>query len=339
MGASELKGLMNILDVYAHVLPRGYYERFAETLQADDNPRISGYQPWPDEFPALLDLEQRWGTFEGIEGYRQVISPAVPPTEEVAAPGQGGELAKLANDEMAELVASHPDRFAGFAAALSLDDVDGAVAELERAVNELGALGALIYTNVRGRPIDNPEFAPVFDKAAELGKALWLHPTRGMGQPDFPTEERSRYGMWWAIAWPYETTIAMGRLVMSGLFKRNPDLVVITHHGGGMVPQFPDRVCELGLDEAVIESDNARAEMIGELKLFYADTVLSQTAVLRSTIDFFGLERTLFATDMPFGPPGLIQKRIDLITGAGLPDADVEAILHGNAERLLGIGG
>src|SRR5262249_59019519 len=95
--------------------------------------------------------------------YRRLLTLAAPPREELGGPAAAADLARAANDEVAELISRHPDRFAGFAAALPLNDVEAAAGELDRAMSQLGALGAQLYTNVGGAPLDEPRFGAIFD--------------------------------------------------------------------------------------------------------------------------------------------------------------------------------
>jgi predicted TIM-barrel fold metal-dependent hydrolase len=139
-------------------------------------------------------------------------------------------------------VSNYPKRFVGFGACLPMNDPDETLKELERAVSTLGAKGAQIYTNINNRPLDDPEFQPVFDEMARRKLPIWLHPTRGSDFPDYLTENKSLYEIWWTFGWPYETSAAMARLVFSGLFDRHPDIKIITHHGGAMIPFFEGRV-------------------------------------------------------------------------------------------------
>jgi predicted TIM-barrel fold metal-dependent hydrolase len=138
-------------------------------------------------------------------------------------------------------------RLVGFAAAVALSDVDGALEEVDRAVGELGALGVQIHTNILGSPLDEPCFEPFFAKLAGLGRTVWVHPVRTPLMPDYPGEPASRYGMWMAFGWPYETTVFMCRMVLAGAFQRHPDLRILTHHAGGMIPHFAERIGK-GLD-------------------------------------------------------------------------------------------
>src|SRR2546421_12097506 len=126
--------------------------------------------------PVLVDLEQRFRIMDRYEGYAQVLTLASPPIEALAGPDATPELARLANDGMAELVAKHPDRFPGFVASLPMNHPEEALAELERAMRDLGARGVQIFTNAAGRPLDDPAFAPLFERMAAYDLPIWLHP-------------------------------------------------------------------------------------------------------------------------------------------------------------------
>ena len=115
-------------------------------------------------------------------------------------------------------------------ASVSLLNVEFAVAEAERAVTQLGARGLQIHTNVLGRPLDDPYFDPIFQVMEKHDLPIWLHPARTASFADYATESNSRFEMWWCFGWPYETSIAMARLVFSGLFDRYPKLKIVTHH-------------------------------------------------------------------------------------------------------------
>ena len=204
--------------------------------------RILGYQPWIHEDPALVDLGARWRVMDAFGDYVQVLTLAVPPPAELGDPATARDLARAANDELAELVRGYPDRFAGFSAALPMNDIAAAAEELDRAITQLGALGTQLHTNVGGMPLDERRFAPIFDTVTRLDGAVWIHPTRSPAWPDYPAERRSKYGIWWSLGWPYETSACMARLVYSGVFDTYPALRVITHHAGGMVPHFAGRL-------------------------------------------------------------------------------------------------
>ena len=176
---------------------------------------------------------------------------------------------------------------------------------------------------------------------------IWLHPTRAADFPDYKAEERSKYDMWWVFGWPYETSVAMGRLVMSGVFDRHPDIKIIAHHMGGMVPYFEGRVGP-GLDQLGKRSnDPDDMGALGRLekrpydyfRMFYADTaVFGSIPATECGLAFFGSDRVLFASDAPFDPErgsGYIRETIRVIDNITASIEDRQKIYEGNARRLL----
>jgi uncharacterized protein len=222
-----------IIDIYCHIYPDRYFQEMIRIA-----PNLENIGKRLRSVTKLFDLDARFKEMDEFGDYRQIISLPNPAIEDIARPDVGLNLARIANDAMAELCRKYPERFPAFAAALCMTDVDGSVAEARRAVNDLGARGVLLYTNVAGRPLDDPEFEPIFAALAELDLPIWLHPVGTAAMPDYPAEKKSRFEMWWCFHWPYETSVAMVRMVFWGLFDRYPKLKIITHHLGGMIPYW-----------------------------------------------------------------------------------------------------
>jgi aminocarboxymuconate-semialdehyde decarboxylase len=326
---------MEKIDVFAHVLPERYLaaldKHLERTMAAD---RLRYYREGVFNFDAAIsDLDARRRAIDRFEDYRQVLVLAVPPLEEIGPPDVAADFARRANDEMAELVLKHQDRFAGFAAALPLNGTDESIAELDRAIRHLGALGGLLYTNVRGVPLDDPRFEPLLQAFEAAGVAAWLHPTRDASSPDYATEASSDYGLWWSLGWPYETAAALSRLVYSGAMERHPGLRVIAHHGAGMVPHFSAR---LGMGPGFRQVKDALPRPPLEyFRRLYADTALfGAPHAVRCVIEFFGPDNVLFGTDMPLGPPDAIALTIADVEAAGEGGGNVFAA---NARRVLGL--
>jgi predicted TIM-barrel fold metal-dependent hydrolase len=225
------------IDVFTHICPPAYFERMQAAA-----PHFKDIGKRMRNVPMLVDLDERFRVMDRFEGYQQVLSISTPPIEAYAAPKTAVELARVANDAMAELVARYPERFPAFVASLPLNDPGAALDEIDRAVGQLGARGVQIFSNVNGRPLDDPEFRVLFEAMAERDLPIWLHPYRGADVSDYSAEARSQFEIWWAFGWPYETSAAMARLVFSGIFDRLPHLKIITHHMGAMVPYFEGRV-------------------------------------------------------------------------------------------------
>ncbi|MGH2364420.1 MAG: amidohydrolase family protein [Chloroflexota bacterium] len=328
------------IDVFPHVLPRVCSERFEAVAPRDARDMIRGLAARPALAP-MHDMNARFRLMDQVPGgCQQVITMCVPPIEQVATGPTGADLARLANDTMAELVQRHPDRFRGFAAALPMDSLDAAVRELDRAIGQLSAFGIQIFTNVNGLPLDEPRFEPVFARMAQLDKPVWVHGARQPGRPDYAGEEHSKFGLWLSLGWPYEMAMFAARVVCSGLLDRHPNLRIITHHGGGMIPAFGHRVSAAILE---FEPEGHEAEVAafrrlqgppGEyFKRFFADTSASALAI-DAAVKFFGPDYVLWGTDMPFVPPAA---NAAAIHGLGLGENVLERLFETNALQLLGL--
>lgn len=327
---------MRKIDAFAHVLPRRYVEKVEQHLESVTSSRqLRYYQEGVFHFDdALTDLDARWRKIEPFGDYTQVLVLAVPPIEELGPPTTAAEFARLANDEMAELARTYPDRFVGFASALPLNDIEASLREIERAIEDLGALGAQLFTNVQGVPLDDPAFEPIFARLEILNRPIWLHPTRSATSRDYSTEMESNYGLWWSIGWPYETAAALARLVYSGTMERHPNLKLIAHHGAGMVPHFSSRLT-MGPGVRQVK-DTLPRPALDYFKRFYADTALfGAPHAVRCVLDFFRADHVLFGTDMPLGPPHAIEATIADIESCGLSDVERSAVYIENVTRLL----
>ena len=326
-----------IVDIYCHIAPEKFFQEMNRIA-----PRLGNIAARLRGVKKLFDLDERFREMDQFGDYRQIISLPNPPIEDFAVGEIGLGLARIGNDAMAELCAHHPARFPTFVAALSMTDVEGSVREARRAVKELGAGGIQIFTSVAGRPLDEGAFEPIFATMAELDLPIWLHPARTAAMPDYPAEQKSRFEMWWCFGWPYDTSVAMVRMVFNGLLDRYPRLKIITHHLGGMIPFYDGRI---GPGLKVLgsrTSDEDYSKILSSLKRphldylhdFYGDTALFGGGVhaVRCGLEFFGSDHVVFATDTPLGP---IAPTIDAIRKLEISDADRAKIFAGNAERLL----
>jgi aminocarboxymuconate-semialdehyde decarboxylase len=330
---------MRKLDIFNHVMPLKFFERIGDYKDIGKRMR---------EVPMLYDLDERFRVMDRFPDYQQILSAGMPPIEALAGPEESPELARICNDGMAELCAKHPERFPTFIASLALNNPESCVEEIHRSVEELGARGVQVFSNVDGKPLDLPEFAPIFATMAKLDLPIFLHPARGANFPDYQTEKRSQYEMWWAFGWPYETSVAMARIVFAGLFDTHPDLKIIAHHYGAMIPFFEGRIGP-GLDQLGSRTSGFDKSAIrikrrpfDYFKMFYADTaVFGSRAATECGMAFFGPERTVFASDAPFDPekgPMYIRETIKVIESLDLTETERAMVFHGNAERLLRIG-
>jgi aminocarboxymuconate-semialdehyde decarboxylase len=325
-----------IIDIFTHVFPRPVFDpmmKMAEKL-ADLSKRMNN-------MPMLHNMDARFREMDEFGDYRQIVCMPNPPLEDISTPAQGAELARIANDSMAELVQHHPDRFPAFIAALPMHNMDAAMEELPRAIEQLDARGVQVFSNVGGRPLDDPEFAPVFAKMHEYGLPVWLHPARTADTRDYAAEQRSGFEAWTALGWPYATSVAMLRLVYTGLFDRHPGIKVITHHLGGIIPYhegrleaaFPNLGRRSAGEDYMAVKHALRRPFIDYFKMFYGDTAMHGAVnPVRCGLEFFGPRNVVFASDAPFSQ---IRRNIDVIYRLDIGEQDRHMIFCGNAERIM----
>ena len=224
---------MRKIDVFTHIFPPQYVERMQQLAPGlkDAGKRVRGV-------PMLTDLDLRFRVMDTFEGYQQILSIATPPIEAYASPADATDLARRANDGMADLVRRFPDRFPGFIASLPMNAPEAAVTELHRAIGDLGARGVQVFSNVAGRPLVAPEFLPVFEAMAGHDLPLFLHPYRDARMADYPVEDRSQYEIWWTFGWPYEPARRWRGSCSRASSIATPGLKIVTHHMGAMAPHL-----------------------------------------------------------------------------------------------------
>lgn len=330
-----------MIDLFCHILPPRYLEARNRMAGATFQTQYARY---PAANPGLTDLELRFRILDRFPDVRQVLTVAGPNVESITTPGDAVACARIANDELAALVERHPDRFVAFGACLPMSDVDAALIEAVRALDDLGARALEVFTDIRGRPLDAPEFDPVFALAAERDVPVLLHPRRTNTTPDYPDEDRSRFLVFTNFGWPFETSKAMARIAFGGILRRHPTLKIVTHHAGGLIPYFHRRV-ELSWDFNVrrmgypYDGDQAGRDAVDAYRAFYCDTAIQgNTPALMCAHAFFGTDRMLFATDSPYDDEfgeRVYRETIPAVEAMPIPDADKRAIFEGNARRLL----
>ena len=329
-----------IIDVFNHFMPQAYLDRLAKL--APDHIAVTGFP----RLKPLVDVDARRRLLDQFDDLRQVICLANPPLELVASPDQSPELARVANDALAEVCRSHPDRFPGFVASLPMNNVEASLAEIDRAITQLGARGIQVFTNVAGKPLSAPEYRPIFQKMVAHDLPVWVHPMRGPQFADYASEQASEHEIWFSFGWPYETTACMTRLIYSGIFDELPTLKIISHHMGGMIPYFAGKI-KLGFrqiffgtteDNPVARESGLKKPPIEYFKMLYADTALGEVAPTQCGHAFFGTGACLFATDAPFDAEQgyrLIANTVHAVEALDITKAEREEIFSGNVKRLL----
>jgi aminocarboxymuconate-semialdehyde decarboxylase len=334
---------MRYIDAFNHFFPQRLWDRMLATEGAarDIGKRMRGV-------PCIYDLNERFRCMDMFHDYTQILSLGMPPLEALGTPAQAEEFARLGNDGMAELVRKHPDHFCGFLASLPMSS-ENAAKEAERAFG-LGANGLQIHTNINGDPLDHPKYFAVFETAAKHGKPVFLHPSRAAADvTDYKNEPKSKYEIWWTFGWPYETSAAMARLVFSGMMDKLPNLKVLAHHLGAMVPYFEGRVGpgwdQLGKrtsdEDYSVVLKNLKKRPFDYFKDFYADTAtFGARGAMDCGLAFYGEDKVLFASDCPFDPekgPGYIRETIAVLESIDMPQEMREKICYRNAQELFGL--
>lgn len=237
----------------------------------------------------------------------------------------GPAVARLANDFVADVARRHPTRFFGLCV-LPLLDMPAALKELDRAVQKRGMRGILLYTNLAGRFPDEPEFRPLFARAVELDVPVLLHPAKPI-----TTEQVKGYEMTSTLGNMFDNTIALTRLVMSGLLDEFPKLKLVCPHLGGTLPYIVGR---LDHQVTVLKRGPRNLERTPSeyLKDIWLDIVSPLPLAMKFGYDFMGPDRLLYSSDHPWVEPQLIS---DYLVSLHLPAADEQKIFRDNARKLF----
>ena len=322
------------IDVFCHIVPPKYKLALDKTV---------GSVAMVDVLPTLYDMEQRFRVMDKFKDVVQVLTVSLPPLENVTDKNKAISLAKLANDEMAELLVKYPDRFVAAIASLPMNDIDAALRETDRAIKDLNFRGVQIFTPMKDKPLDSPDFFPLYEKMAKYNLPIFIHPHRDADYPDYRTEKESLYSLNTLFGWIYETSAAMIRLTYSGVMEKYPDLRIITHHSGAMIPFLEKRVIDFAdFGDKLLKTDikrNLRKPVRDYLKMFYVDTAIyGNTPGLMCSYALYGAKHMLFATDFPYDVEWGVRHNkatIESIENMDISDAEKKMIFEDNARNLL----
>jgi uncharacterized protein len=318
------------IDAYAHIVP----PKFKETLHKIA-PQMHDRFIMPN--PTLYDLDIRFRMMDKYEPIRQVLTLGRIPVEWVAGPDKAAELARQSNDEMAELVLKYRDRFVAAIATLPMNNMEASLQEADRAINDLKCKGVYVHTPIDEKPLDGPEFLPLYEKMAQYELPIVLHPMRKSDHPDYLTEKESKYNIESMFGWPYDTSAAMARLVFSGIMQKYPNLKILTHHCGGMVPFFSERIKQFTQSRM---PRGLRKDAVDYFKMFYADTAIyGNPSALMCGFKFFGPEHLVFGVDFPLGDiehgGRNYRQTINAIEEMGISEEEKKKIYEDNARKLM----
>jgi aminocarboxymuconate-semialdehyde decarboxylase len=324
-----------IIDFHNHFYPKAYL---------DELKRGKGYASVEEDEQGRLLVRY-------VGDYNIVVGPHVNPEDRLKAmnkcdidmqvltlttPGvereeteRGIRLAKLANDGFGEIIEKYPDRFTALAT-LPLQSPGAAATELERAVEECGLKGAMLLSNVNGEPLDSDRFLPVFEKAVKLDVPLHIHPTSPINHVAMDD-----YRLVPLLGFGVDTTLAVLRLVFSGILERMPKLKLVASHLGGVFPYLRGRI-DTGFWAYPECKANISKPPSHYLRKVWVDSICYDRDVFMSTYAFSGSEKIVLGSDFPHQIADL-ERAVERIRQLDIGDDEKEKILGGNAARLLGL--
>ncbi|MEX2784726.1 amidohydrolase family protein [Streptococcus sp. H49] len=301
---------METIDVFAHVLLPEFYKRM---LMLDQD--LPQKQPFIQN-PLLTNMELRRQHKKA--GVRQVISYVNLNPEDYMSGKTAALLTRKANEELLQTVQENSDLFAGGVAMLALNNIDESLQMLDDFVKDhKEILGIQLFTRHLGQSVADPAFKPIFAKCAQLGVPIWLHPVFDERKPDNNI----------ILSWEYELSQAMLQIVQAEYFQEFPDLKILVHHAGAMVPYFSERINRILPEYLAKDFTN-----------FYADTALLGNAkALDLAAAYFGCDHMFFGTDAPLGvlPAGATDEILTAVEEMAISQSDREAILYHNFAAKL----
>ncbi|MFW6074905.1 MAG: amidohydrolase family protein [Chloroflexota bacterium] len=325
---------MRKIDVHNHFYPEAYIDairyrsRATEIVERDGETLIEYAGDYSVIVPAHRDPDVRIADLDRAGVDMQVLSLTVPGVH-LEEPEFGVELARATNDAFAEICETHPDRFRAFAT-LPLQAPEAAARELEHAVNDLGLVGAMIFSNLGEMTLDDPKLWPVYEAAESLGAPLLIHPVA-----PHPVGHYADHRLVPVLGFPFDVTLAAARLVLSGTFDRFPNLTLILSQLGGALPMIAERV---GRGQEIYPeiSGTLQRPAVDYFREMYVDTVPYGEIGIPLAIDFHSVERVLLASDHPH-QIGSLDDCATVIESMDIPEDDRRLMLAGNAEKLFGL--
>ena len=281
-----------------------------------------------DRRPNMTDMAVRLADMDAAGIDLQVIMPPPGQCTYTVPLELAVRAARIVNEGLAAFVARRPDRFTALGT-VPMQDGAAAAAELERGMKEHGLKGVQILTNVAGRELSDPDFAPFWARAEALGAVVMIHPN------GFTEARRmSRFYFNNVVGNPLETTLALHYLIFDGVLERHPGLKLIAAHGGGYLPAYSGRI-----DHAWGARSDCRGTLpqppTTYLKRVFFDSIVFTPHQLRNLVEVFGTGQILMGTDYPFDMAD--SDPIGHLASADFDPSVVAAIAGGNARALFGV--
>lgn len=299
---------MEKIDVFAHVLLPNYYNKM---LEIDSSiPKVYSFT----NIESLKDINLRRNLWN--KKTKQIISYANINAEDYCNKDLSAKLAREANQELIDCIKDNKDMFPYGVGMVPLNNIEESLKILEEIKSSKELIGIQVFTRHLGKSIADKQFRPILKKCEELNLLVLLHPVFDERKPDNNI----------VFSWEYELSQAMMQLVETDIFKECPNIKIIVHHAGAMIPFFKGRI------------DNILKDKKDEFKKFYVDTaILGNSKALELTIDYFGIDQVLYGTDAPFGimPNGATKEIEEAIEKLPIPTEDKEKIYNKNIKELI----
>ena len=315
-----------VIDAFSHFLPKSFAEELNSVYPTEELKELSGL----DYFS---DLESRVRVLDKFNIDKQILTLARPNIWINMPQGIALKMTRIANDALAKVNKQFPDRFISVGALPMLSEEF--MPEYDRCVEDLNLMGIQIFSNIGGKFLDDSEYRWFFSKANKSKMPVWIH-------PQVHVEWSQEYGLDKVLGWLFDTSVVLYRLVFSGIMDEYPELRIITHHMGGMIPHFSERI--KGSYEGHQMFPHGKfislpKDPLDYFKRLYGDTVLNGSVhAFECGYKFFGPDHIVFATDYPFGPrkgERWIEGALHQIRTISLPQSEKDQILGGNLQRLL----
>ncbi|MBW2609773.1 MAG: amidohydrolase [Deltaproteobacteria bacterium] len=311
-----------VIDIFAHLISNRIIDLFEE------KGGIKFTIP-----PQNADPETRLELMDKYGVDIQALSQTTPVLTGLS-PEDAAEICKLSNEDNYAFCKAYPKRFVNICI-ISLLDMESALTELDRSVNELDCRGITVSSNQNGKGLDSPEYFPFYEKVTEHELPVLIHPANWESYPLVDMEKGWR--MMQIFGWPFDTTQAVWRLIFGGVLDHFPSLKIVMHHLGAMFPFFAGRI-ETGFK---VLQDKLPRDISEYWSNIYGDTAVNGThAAMPCGYAFFGPDRMLYGSDYPFGfeeGVSFIRDNLSGVKAMDIPEKDMKKILSKNAKKLLKI--